>query len=188
VPDFHLHPNPTKYEIADFFRIRYIESKKKTLLLQKKTIMSFMENSSGHHDCFQTFQGFFLKSINSIAPTLFNNNNEMHGFWLDPFFYVLIRIWNNMLTESDEIRIIITNKLEWGQDFKTISDVEPIQKTMCILYKLYKDLHQITSCKTFLDRNWKELWDVFFNVSDIFKNVCEKNNQISKKFFNSFCL
>lgn len=44
------------------------------------------------------------------------------------------------------------------------------------------------SCKTFFDRNWKELWDVYFNISDIFKNVCEKNNQTSKKFFNRFCL
>jgi len=30
VPDSFLNSNPTRYEIADFFRIRYIESKKKT--------------------------------------------------------------------------------------------------------------------------------------------------------------
>ena len=32
------------------------------------------------------------------------------------------------------------------------------------------------------------MWDVYFNVSDIFKNVCEKNNQVSKLFFTKFAL
>lgn len=188
VPDTFLPTNPTQYEIADFFRIRYIESKKKTLLLQNNTIMSFMENSAGHYDCFETFQDFFLKSINNIAPNLFSNNNQMHFFWLDPFYYVLIRIWNNMLTESNEIRFIITKELIANNEVGVISEMTDIQRSMCILYKLHKDLLQIVTYKTFLDRNWKELWDVYFNISDIFKNVCEKNNQVSKKFFNGFSL
>lgn len=144
VPDEFLSDkrNPSKYEIADFFRIRYIESKKKTLLLEKNTILSFMENSAGHHDCFETFDEFFLKSINNIAPELFRTNNQMHGFWLDPFFYVLVRIWNNMLTESDETRLHITKKLVWSTNIKKVSDMEKIQKTMCILFKLYKDVYQ----------------------------------------------
>jgi hypothetical protein len=149
--------------------------------------MSFMENSAGHHDCFETFSDYFLHSINNIAPNLFSSPDEMHGFWLDPFYYVLIRIWNNMLTESDEIRTVITQGLIWNPDIKKIEDCSEIQKAMAILYKLYKDLYQIVIHKTFYDRNWKELWDVYFNISDIFKNVCEKNNQTSKSFFNGFC-
>jgi len=147
-----------------------------------------MENSAGHHDCFETFQSFFLKSINNIAPTLFQHNNQTHGFWLDPFYYILVRIWNNMLTESNEIRFIITKELEWNNEVTCLSETTEIQRSMCILYKLYKDLLQVVTYKTFLDRNWKELWDLYFNISDIFKNVCEKNNQTSKRFFNGFSM
>lgn len=50
------------------------------------------------------------------------------------------------------------------------------------------DLTQFCQFKTFQDRNWKELWDIYFNISDIFKNVCEKNNQTSKEYFNQFHL
>jgi len=56
------------------------------------------------------------------------------------------------------------------------------------MFKLYSDLTQIVQHKTFFDRDWKELWDIYFNISDIFKNVCEKNEQTSKIFFNYFRL
>lgn len=182
-----ISPIATKAEIADAFRVKYIESKKNTLLLHKKTVMSFMENSAGHHDCFKTFQDFFKKSIIGISPNLFRSNGQIHGFWKDPFFYILLRIWNNMLTESTEIRKIITNSLIW-EDFTTLEKATDMQRVMCILFKLYLDLNQLVTFKTFYDRNWKELWDVYFNVSDIFKNVCEKNNLTSKSFFTGFAL
>ena len=58
-----------KHEIADMFRIKFIESKKKLLLMQRSTIMSFMENSAGHHDNIGTLCSFFEKSVAGIAPT-----------------------------------------------------------------------------------------------------------------------
>ena len=181
----YIGPVVKKSDIADMFRCKYIESKKKILLLQKSTLMSFMNNSAGHHDCFETFCNFFEKSIEEISVNLFQRNGQIHHFWKDPFYYILLRIWNNMLTESDDTRQIITNKLEWN-DYETLEEATSMQKVMTILFKVHIDLSQLTQHKTFFDRNWKELWDVYFNISDIFKNVCEKNNQTCKIFFNKF--
>ena len=146
---------------------------------EKPTIMGFMHDSAGHHDCFETFTDFFTKSIIGIAPNLFRDAGNLHGFWLDPFYYILIRVWNNVLTESDQTREVITSDLIW-KDFNHVEEANDVQKVMIILYKLYEDLYQLMSYKTFFDRNWKELWDIYFNVSDIFKNLCEKNNQNSE--------
>lgn len=146
-----------------------------------------MRNSSGHFDSFKTFSDFFVNSIKEIAPNLFYSNGQLHGFWLDPFYYALVRLWNNMLTVSDQMRIMVTKEIEW-KDFETLEEMSSMQKVITIMYKLYLDLSQLMFNKTFHDRNYKELWDVYFNVSDIFKNVCEKNNQTSKMFFNKFTI
>jgi hypothetical protein len=175
----------SKADVADMFRIRYIESKKKLLLLQKKTIIQFMKNSAGHYDCFETFCDFFEASVIQMAPDLFNSNGQLHKFWLDPFYYTLLRIWNNMLTGSDDVRSLISDQFVW-KDYETLEEANSMQKVFTIVFKLYQDLVQITQFKTFFDRNWSELWDIYFNISDIFKNVCEKNNQTCKVFFNHF--
>lgn len=77
--------------------------------MQRSTIMAFMNSSTGHHDNIDTFCSFFEKSISGIAPTLFTSVGEMHGFWLDPFFYILVRVWNNMITQNTDIRYITTD-------------------------------------------------------------------------------
>ena len=97
-----------------------------------------MKNSSGHYDCFKTFSDFFVNSIKEIAPNLFYSSGQLHGFWLDPFYYTLVRLWNNMLTESEAMRILITKELQW-KDFETLEDMTSMQKVMTIMYKLYMD-------------------------------------------------
>jgi len=132
VPDEFLSDTASTYELADFFRIRYIESKKQTLMLKNKRIMTFMNNSSGHHDCFETFHGFFIETIKNIKPRLFRSTNEVHPFWQDPFMYILLQVWNNMLTESTEFRQNITKTLELNTNARTVDECTDIQKCLCI--------------------------------------------------------
>ena len=75
-----------KSEIADMFRIKYIEAKKEVLLLKNNIIIGFMNNSEGHHDTSETFQEFIEKSLSGIARNLFPNLGAVNGFFLDPFF------------------------------------------------------------------------------------------------------
>jgi hypothetical protein len=128
---FNRQERVTKSEIADMFRIKFIESKKKLLLMQAKTLIPFMENSAGHHDNLETFCDFFEKSIEGIAPNLFSSDGELHGFWLDPFFYILVRIWNNILTENDDFREIITKQLQWS-NYDTLEEASSIHKVFNI--------------------------------------------------------
>ena len=94
--------------------------------------MTFMNNSSGHHDCFETFHKFFIESIKNIKPKLFRSTNEVHPFWQDPFIYILLQVWNNMLAESTEFRQNITNTLELNTNARTVDECTDIQKCLCI--------------------------------------------------------
>ena len=177
-----------KAQVADMFRIKYIESKRNVLMLRSEIIHQFMNNSEGHHDISETFQNFIESQIKGIAPQLFNGFGNANGFFIDPFYYVLLRNFNNLLCDNEDVRETITHKLEESTDKEFNADTEPIMIMMQIIYKTYLDLYQFVEKKIFYDRNYKELWDFYFNIGDIIKNVCEKNNQPAKKFFNNFAL
>lgn len=49
-------------------------------------------------------------------------------------------------------------------------------------------MYQYVGKCVFYDRTYRELWDFYFNVGDIFKNVCEQNNTMAKLFFTEFTL
>lgn len=177
-----------KAQVADMFRIKYIENKRKMLMMESDMIAQFMANSEGHHDISDTFQEFIESSIKGIAPYLFNGVGNINNFFTDPFYYVLMRNWNNLLSDNDDVRDTITHKLEQNTDKGFNEETEPITIVMQILYKTYLDLYQYVEKKVFYDRNYKEIWDLYFNIGDIIKNVCEKNNQPAKKFFTNFAL
>jgi hypothetical protein len=176
-----------KSDVASMFRIKYIEAKKNVLLMKNPIIIGFMNTTEGHHDTSETFQEFIEKSLTGIARNLFPSLGAFNGFFLDPFYYILLRIWNNLLCESDEVRNTITDKMVW-KEWSSIQEATDAEIMMQIVYKSYLDLYQLVSHKVYYDRNYKEIWDIYFNLSDIIKNVCEKNNQSSKHFFNKFSL
>ena len=147
-----------------------------------------MNNSEGHNDVSEVFQKFVEKSITQIAPQLFKTVGSLNRFFLEPFYYNMIRIWNNLLCDSQDVRDKITHKMRHRDHYSSINEASDAQIMMQILYKTYLDLYQFVSQKTFYDRNYKELWDVYFNVGDVIKNVCEKNNETCKLFFNRFGL
>jgi hypothetical protein len=147
-----------------------------------------MNNSEGHNDVSEVFQKFVEKSITQIAPQLFKTVGSLNRFFLEPFYYNMIRIWNNLLCDSQDVRDKITHKMRHRDHYSSIHEASDAQIMMQILYKTYLDLYQFVSQKTFYDRNYKELWDVYFNVGDVIKNVCEKNNETCKLFFNRFGL
>jgi len=79
-----------------------------------------------------------------------------------------------------DVRGTITHKLKEATNKEFNENSEPIMIMMQIIYKTYIDLYQFVEKKIFQDRNFKELWDFYFNIGDIIKNVCEKNNQAAK--------
>lgn len=67
-----------------------------------------------------------------------------------------------------------------------ISDLSIKKVVLNVLYKTYCDVHQIVNFKTFYDNKWSLFFNYYFNVSDIFKNLCEDNNIKNKQYFNLF--
>jgi len=57
-----------KAQVADMFRIKYIEAKRELLMLRSPIIHQFMNNSEGHHDISETFQNFIESQVQGIAP------------------------------------------------------------------------------------------------------------------------
>ena len=155
--------------------------------MQTHTIGDFINNCSGHNDNILTFKKFFNKSVQSISPKLTNRLGSLNRFWLDPFYYILIVNWNNFLTEIEDFRESVTRDFSDGNSTNNQALYDNIM-VYNILYKVYIDLYQFINFKSFFDKSWKDLWDYYFNISDLFKNLCEKNNQKSKLFFNGFKL
>jgi hypothetical protein len=81
VPYSNLGELPSRYQIADMFRIKYIENKRNMLSLSTPIFEGFMNNSEGHNDCSETFQVFIDKSIKGIAPRLFHSTGCCNGFF-----------------------------------------------------------------------------------------------------------
>jgi hypothetical protein len=87
-----------------------------------------------------------------------------------------------MLSNCDKFLEFITK----GQEFTasdSIGGISDYQLLINSFYRCYTDIHQITMFKIFLDATWSDLWEYYFNLTDTFKSLCEKNNQSSKKFF-----
>jgi hypothetical protein len=73
--------------------------------------------------------------------------------------------------------------------YKKLTKGQPVPNSylaLNILYKTFMDLHQMINFKTFVDKTWTVLWEYYFDVSDVFKNLCEDNNLVNKKYFNKF--
>jgi hypothetical protein len=73
--------------------------------------------------------------------------------------------------------------------YKKLTKDQPVPNSylaLNILYKTFMDLHQMINFKTFVDKTWTVLWEYYFDVSDVFKNLCEDNNLVNKKYFNKF--
>jgi hypothetical protein len=71
---------------------------------------------------------------------------------------------------------------------RDVDGIDQFQVVLNVLYKSYLDLHQIINFKAFIDKTWHDLWEYYFNLSDVFKNICEKNNQNGKNIFHDFSL
>lgn len=187
-----LGEGKNKAKVLDMFRIKYIESKKKLLSLDSNIIQQFMNNSEGHHDMSDTFQEFIescLKGIPKKGCSVFSSISCFNGFFEHPFYYNLVRIWNNLLCENRDVRDTISQKMAdcYTEEFK-IENPNGCYYMMQIIYKTYLDLYQYASRSVFYDRAYMDLWDIYFNVGDIIKNVCENNNQQAKQFFSDFGL
>lgn len=136
IPIETLGEKARKSDVASMFRIKYIEAKKNLLLMKNNIVIGFMNTSEGHHDTSETFQEFIEKSLSGVARNLFPSLGSMNGFFLDPFYYILLRIWNNLLCESDEVKNTITEKMVC-KDWSSIEEATDAVIMMQIIYKSY---------------------------------------------------
>jgi hypothetical protein len=70
---------------------------------------------------------------------------------------------------------------DYTKKMKTLS-----RKFLSLHYFMIKSLGRSCAAKFFIDHNWRNLWDRYYVSTNIFKNICESNNQTFKVFLSDF--
>jgi len=98
-----------------------------------------MNNSEGHHDMSETFQEFIessLKGIGSGGKGTFNAVGSFNGFFEHPFYYCLVRVWNNLLCDNKDVRLTVSKMLADNYE-EDNSGPNGCYYMMQVLYKTY---------------------------------------------------
>jgi hypothetical protein len=99
----------------------------------------------------------------------------------------------NFKKHADQTEKDIEARLE-----KSITEIEELEKVgqakmkaigceyLSINYFIIMNFGRCCAFKVFVESNWRNLWDRFYISTNIFKNICESNNQTFKVFLSDF--
>ena len=60
------------------------------------------------------------------------------------------------------------------------------RETLSFIFHLMIEFWQYTNYKIFMDPVWKTMWEITYELSDFFKNLCENKSTYFKRFFSEF--